>query len=132
MTSGCELPCSWSEDRAEVNLPNTDKLLSLQQLKCSTGRDAVVKGGRKDNKYGITSGALGEKGSCLPEIKKKNKNISAGGSSLPTSPRDLCSLSRCFGFLQNTAETHGRNKRAEVWETDRAKASQQDSTTMSW
>lgn len=73
MTSGCELPRSWSEDRAEVNLPNTDKLLPLQQLKCSTGRDAVVKGGRKDNKYGITSGALGEKGSCLPEIKKKKK-----------------------------------------------------------
>lgn len=132
MTSGCELPRSWSEDRAEVNLPNTDKLLPLQQLKCSTGRDAVVKGGRKDNKYGITSGALGEKGSCLPEIKKK-KNISVQEDHLcQLPPRDLCSLSRCFGFLQNTAETHGRNKRAEVWETDRAKASQQDSTTISW
>lgn len=62
----------------------------------------------------------------LKKIKQRHrsrKNISASFLN------DLSSLSRCFGFLQSSLETHGRTKRPKVWETEGAKASQQGSTT---
>lgn len=57
-------------------------------------------------------------------LQFQGHHTSPGGTSLPTSPKDPSSQSRCLG-------THGRNERAEVWETEGAKASQRGSTTMS-